>query len=317
MTMLFDSRGMSADTRAQRIVESLAKVKVPVALDVPTGQQPVLLARFDDIGSLRICSLRSNVTQVNRSARMTGDDFEPSVFLALQKSGTSIVVQDGRETVLRPGELVLFDTTAPFTLLDEIGIRQFQIRIPLRALGVPVHLLRAVSAQSLSPEHPIADLAWAYFHRMSSHPALFSGQPGDAINAPSIELIRAMVATHLDSTTLLRESMHETLSLRIMEFVRAHLGDPDLSATVIASEHHISVRHLYGLLAARGISLGTWIRTERLQRCHAELARNDPGGPTVAAIARRWGFTDASSFGRQFRAEYGMTPRDWRRFNAR
>jgi AraC-like DNA-binding protein len=32
-------------------------------------------------------------------------------------------------------------------------------------------------------------------------------------------------------------------------------------------------------------------------------------------VARRWGFTDASSFARMFRATFGMSPREWRETN--
>jgi AraC-like DNA-binding protein len=35
------------------------------------------------------------------------------------------------------------------------------------------------------------------------------------------------------------------------------------------------------------------------------------------AIARRWGFTDASNFTRIFRATFDMSPREWREINRR
>jgi helix-turn-helix protein len=78
------------------------------------------------------------------------------------------------------------------------------------------------------------------------------------------------------------------------------------------SGHHISVRHLYNVLAAGGISLGDWIRERRLQACRDDLADASSRDLTIAAIARRWGFRDASNFGRLFRAESGLTPREWR-----
>jgi AraC-like DNA-binding protein len=315
MTVILDSRQIAANDRAEGVREAIARLKVPVAIDFPAGPVPLVRGAFTDLGGLRICSVRSNATRVDRSERMTRDGADPNVFLALQKSGSSIVVQDGREAVLRPGDLAVFDSTAPFTLLDDGGIRQWQIRIPIAQLGLPVHLLRSVSAIRLSPDHPVADLAAAYFHRMASRPEMFTQQGAETLSGPSIELVRALISTHVDASATLRESMQETLPLRIMEFVRSRLGDPDLGAARIAAEHHISVRHLYNVLAASGISLGAWIRSERLERCRADFARADAAGATIAAIARRWGFADASSFGRQFRAAYGLTPREWRELN--
>jgi transcriptional regulator GlxA family with amidase domain len=35
----------------------------------------------------------------------------------------------------------------------------------------------------------------------------------------------------------------------------------------------------------------------------------------IAAVARRWGFSDASSSVRMFRTSYGLAPREWREQN--
>jgi AraC-like DNA-binding protein len=73
-----------------------------------------------------------------------------------------------------------------------------------------------------------------------------------------------------------------------------------------------SVRHLCNVLGEGGVSLGEWIRARRLEECRNALAH--PAGQFIAItnLARQWGFRDASSFGRSFRAAYGMSPREWR-----
>ena len=93
-----------------------------------------------------------------------------------------------------------------------------------------------------------------------------------------------------------------------------HLHEPGLNAAQIAAAHHISVRHLYNVLAHSDISLGDWIRTQRLEACRDELRRDSSRHLTIAAIAHRWGFRDTSSFGRVFRSAYGLTPSQWRSF---
>ncbi|MEU9380167.1 helix-turn-helix domain-containing protein [Streptomyces sp. NPDC048279] len=127
---------------------------------------------------------------------------------------------------------------------------------------------------------------------------------------PSIELIRVVIATHLRADELAAEPMAATLQMRILEYARRHLHDPGLSAEQIAAAHHISVRYLYKVLATSGISLADWIRTRRLEACRQALA--DDAAVAVGAVARRHGFSDLSSFSRTFRAEYGMSPSEWR-----
>jgi AraC-like DNA-binding protein len=311
VTVVLDSARIPASDRDAAVREAVARMKVPLDIEFPAGVGPVVRGAFTDLGSLRICSCRSNATRIARTAQLVRDDFEPSLFLGLQKSGSSLVVQDGREAILRPGDLVLFTTTAPFTVVDTGGIRQYLIRLPIDRLALPEGLLRQVSAVRLSPGHPVADLAAAYFRRMASRPDLFEHPGAVAVSQPSIDLIRALVTTHLDATALAREAAQATLGLRVLEYVRSHLGDPDLDAARIAAEHYISVRHLYNVLAQMGVSLGAWIRTQRLENCRADLARPSETA-TIAAVAHRWGFGDASSFGRLFRTAYGLSPREWR-----
>ncbi len=51
------------------------------------------------------------------------------MFVGLQVTGSSMVVQDGREAVLRPGDMAPYDTTRPYTLVNENGIHQHFFRI--------------------------------------------------------------------------------------------------------------------------------------------------------------------------------------------
>jgi AraC-like DNA-binding protein len=233
--------------------------------------------------------------------------------LGLQISGSSLVVQDGREATVRPGDLVLYRSTAPYTIIDGDGYRQHQLRIPQHELAIPSEVLQMVTATRLSPGHPVSDLASAYFQRLISQQRALSEARAQIVSQPSLELIRAVISTHLDTDSLkTRESHHATLLLRVLEYTRTHLGEPTLNAAQIATEHHVSVRHLYNVLAAGGISLGDWIRQQRLEACRTELNRPHAQDVTIASVAQRWGFRDASNFGRAFRAEYGLSPSEWR-----
>jgi AraC-like DNA-binding protein len=155
-------------------------------------------------------------------------------------------------------------------------------------------------------------LASAYFSRLSEDTDLGDGFSAESLAHPSIELVRAVVATELCDPCLGRGPMEDTLCLRIVEFLRAHLAEYDLSAVRIAEAHHISVRHLYGVLSKAGISLGDWIRAHRLEECRKDLARPGSRNITIASIAGRWGFIDAAHFSRVFREAYGLTPKEWR-----
>jgi AraC-like DNA-binding protein len=315
VTVVFDARQIPEADRLEvtraTVAQSYAAVEMEFAADLgPMAAHFVLT----ELGDLALCSSVSTAVKLHRTAALARDGSTPSIFLALQMTGSSVVVQREREVVLRPGELVVYDSTMPFVISDAAGMRQHKFRIPLDRMALPADVIRQICAVTLCPGHPIAELAAAYFYRFASRPASFERAGGEVVSEPSIELLRAVITTHLDAVELGKESLHVTLFARIMEYVRTHLRDPDLGANQIAAEHHISVRQLYKILAAEGVSLGDWIRTHRLAECHKEIGT--PGSLTpLAVVARRWGFTDASSFARIFRAAYGTSPREWRDMN--
>jgi AraC-like DNA-binding protein len=317
VTVVFDARQIREADRAEAVRAAVAKSLVPVEIDFAADRGPAAAhLAVTDSGDFTVCSVTSTAVKVHRTAALARDDLPPSLFMGLQMTGSCVVVQHGREAILRRGDLVIYDSINPWVIADGDGIRQHKFRIPLDRLALPADVIRQVCAVSLSPGHPITDLAVTYFHRLALRPAVFDRPGGEVVSQPSIELLRAVITTHLDAVELGKESLHATRFVRIMEYVRTHLREPDLSAGRIAAEHHISVRQLYRTLAAEGISLGDWIRARRLEGCRKDIASTGFGDP-ISAVARRWGFIDASSFARMFRAAFGMSPREWREISRR
>jgi AraC-like DNA-binding protein len=72
---------------------------------------------------------------------------------------------------------------------------------------------------------------------------------------------------------------------------------------------HTSTRALQqGFDRHLGMSPMTYLRRVRLRHAHQELLAADPTAATVAAIAKRWGFTNPGRFAAAHAARYGETP---------
>jgi AraC-like DNA-binding protein len=315
MPFFLNTSAVEEVDRAEFVHEALAVTMVPIELHWPQQRRGVVAQGvITDLGDLTVCSGRTSAFKVERTRALARDAMEPSIFVNVQLTGSSMVIQGDREAVLHPGGLVIYDSTAPYTLLNDTGMTGEFFRIPHSALALPHNMIREACAVSLSPGHPLTALTNDYLRRLAADPRLFTAPNSDLVGRPTIEMVRAVIATHLKAREFAAEPLAATLQLRILEYARGHLNDPDLCAEQIAAAHYISVRYFYKLLAESGISLGDWIRTRRLEACRQELATSSLGsaGPIIAAVARRHGFSNMSSFSRAFRAEYGLSPREWR-----
>lgn len=93
----------------------------------------------------------------------------------------------------------------------------------------------------------------------------------------------------------------------LLEWIQAHLHTP-ITPTELSRRSAYSQRNLQYLFQRRfGCSPMQWVKRQRLSSVRADLLRAQPG-ETVAAIARRHGFVQMSSFAASFRESYGITP---------
>jgi AraC-like DNA-binding protein len=312
VTVQFDARRFRADDREEVLRNLTSRTFAPLEIEHMADRGPAAAnVAITDLTDLRVWSVTSTAVKVHYKA-LPGDDLKPSLFFGLQITGSCGVVQRDREISLRPGDLAVWDSTTPFIFADANGISQHKFRIPLDRIALPVDVIRQISATQLCPGHPISDMTVAYFRRLAARPGAFDRPGGDLVSQPGIDLLRAVITTHLDAVDLGKEALQATLAVRIMEYVQMHLREADLDASRIATEHHISVRQLYRILAAEGISLGDWIRTRRLEGVRRDLALPFLKDP-ISEVSQRWGFTNDSSFARMFRANFGVSPSEWRR----
>jgi AraC-like DNA-binding protein len=265
-----------------------------------------------NLGSLGVLSILSTGATVRRTQKLVKDDKEAVMFLGLQISGTSVVIQDGRQAFLHAGEFVLYDTTSPYTLLFDGGIDKHFLRIPRAELALPDAVIRAATAVTFGAGHPVAGLAATYLAHLLENHELREGRFAESVAQPTVELIRAVISIRTSDAGISAEPLYTSLPVRIMEYLREHLADADLSADTIARAHNISVRHLYATLAKSDISLGDWIRAHRLEECRRALGRPASHGTTITALAAQWGFADGAHFSRLFKEAYGLSPREWR-----
>ncbi|MGV9580520.1 AraC-like ligand-binding domain-containing protein [Streptomyces sp. NPDC003509] len=316
MTSVLDTSFVPQQEREEAIRTALWESFVRVDVDHHRPAQDISVhMELGAVGPIRICSARSTAVSVRRTPRLARQDEEPVVFVGLQMSGTSVIEQHGRQSVLRPGTLAVYESIVPYTLHFDEALDHHFLRFPRSALALPDRALRDVAATPLGPDNPLARLAFSYFSELAVSDDTRDGPYAEAIVQPSVELLRAAVTSQLDASRPKRSAPQTSLARRIIQYADGHLADPGLSATAIAAAHDISVRHLYSVLARSGITLGAWVRSRRLAECRRELA--GPGGRTrtIAGIARSWGFMDPAHFSKAFKQAYGVTPRAWRDLN--
>lgn len=148
----------------------------------------------------------------------------------------------------------------------------------------------------------IADLAQRLFV-LSSDDNAVAGQ-GLTMLA---DLMRTSLAACMETGKLMPRAQGRMGA--IMWFVARHLEKPGLSAQDAAANLKCSVRTIYKACAAYGTTFNAMVMETRLVSAQYQLMRSDE---RVSEIAYGVGFASLSHFSRQFRARFGVPPKDMR-----
>jgi AraC-like DNA-binding protein len=176
--------------------------------------------------------------------------------------------------------------------------------IPKRVLARDADRLCRFTAVALRPDAGVAAVVGPFLRSVAD--GLLDGRvtEGDtSVGDGIVELIRGLYGDRAP-----RASRRARMLAEVQAAIEARLHDPRLSPASIAGEQFISVRALHKLFAAEGLTVGSFIRERRLERCRRDLADPALAEETVAAIATGWGFRNHAHFSRLYRAAYGRAP---------
>ncbi|QKJ18960.1 helix-turn-helix transcriptional regulator [Microbacterium hominis] len=230
--------------------------------------------------------------------------------LILQMSPQAVTTEQlGHQVTSKRGSMVAMWSLDPLQTSVTSPARITAITLPLGDVALPHRMLRELMGRDLGAA-PFAAAVSAYLAQLAQ--ADLTVLESDAVAAPTTDLIRLLLNSAAGDEMSARRPLGDTIGARIMLYVSAHLNDPDLTAEGVASRFSISRRYLYVILNRMGISLGDWLRSERLTLAASMLRDPSQWHVPVSQIAQHVGFIDHSSFSRAFREHYGCTPTEWR-----
>ncbi|WP_225802581.1 helix-turn-helix domain-containing protein [Streptomyces sp. NK15101] len=292
--------------------DAVSRTLVPMTI-APRGDGPFDgRIATDRLGYLQVSTVEADAERVSRTPALIARSSEALVAVGVQMSGTATFVQDGRRAEVGEGDLVVYDTTRPYSFDYPQRFATHVFQLPRRTLGVPDDDIRRVTGSAIGTGDGFGAMLLPFLATLASSPA--EGYPPAVANRLAgnvVDLLATLIAerAHPGGTDADGRSH---LVLRVVDHINRNLGDPDLSPERIAREHRISVRYLHRLFEGEGTTVGRLIRQRRLEECSRELARRGRTAPTVSAVAQRWGFVNPAHFSRTFRAAYGVSPREWR-----
>ncbi|OMH34098.1 helix-turn-helix domain-containing protein [Tersicoccus sp. Bi-70] len=263
-----------------------------------------------DVGLMRV---EAGPHTVRRTPGLVASAPAANYKLNLQLSGHGLLLQDGRETVLRPGDLAIYDTERPYTLTFDGDFETLVLMFPHKLLGLAAEDVRQVTAVRMDAGQRLGRAVAPFLNQIAAMLPELEGPVGQRLALNVVDLVGTVLTDEFYSRAGQGLDDNARAVRRIQHYIDVHLPDPALDPGTVAAAHFISTRTLHKQFAATGHTVAGWIRERRLERCRRDLVDPLHADVPVGVIGGRWGLPDASHFSRLFRTAYGVSPAQYRR----
>ncbi len=259
-----------------------------------------------------IIEVESVAQQASHSQRHIRRAADAWIMLVMQTAGPAVLRQEGRTAALGEGDMVLFDSTRPYDFRFERPFRQLVMKIPHHRLATRLPPPSLWLGRALRASSPLGKVLAAHVTVMSNEIGGVDPAVRPGLVDRTIDLVAFTFAGLQSDLGDAASTARRVLLLRATQYIDAHVENPNLAPSHVAAALGISVGYLHRLFQSAETSISGYMREYRLARCREALGSPLHAGEHVTEIALRWGFNDLPHFSRAFRAQYGMSPRDYR-----
>jgi AraC-like DNA-binding protein len=264
---------------------------------------PITLFKYQACGVKRIVR---NIQHIRENGI---DDF----IIGLPLDASVNVSQGGLSLTVEPGSFTFLTTLKPFEATCRSEINEFIVRIPGSMLR------RYVPHMDICCDLPIkirpgasALMATLFDHAHRNAKFLDEGQ-ARWLGFQMMESIAKVAdeAPELRDFDVgrLRDSSYTRVIQRAMDFIQSNLSDPQLTTKRVAEHCRVSIRYLHSAFESRSLTVGGYIREERLLHCQVALKNPLLKYKSVLDIAMNWGFGSHGSFSSAYKKRFHLSPR--------
>jgi AraC-like DNA-binding protein len=240
-------------------------------------------------------------------------DGNDDISLIIQKTGSRIGSQLGREAATQPGGGLCVSDADVGTALIPGDARHTIVGLPRKLMMAMVPGIEDAVMRPLPPDVGALRLLVRYLGIIENDHALRTPEFGMLAATHIQDLCALAIGATRDATEIAKGRSLPAARLRVLKAdIAQSLGSGHISAGMLATRHGVSPRYIRKLFEGEGTTLSRFVLNRRLALVHRLLTDPRQRHRPIGVLAFEAGFGDLSTFNREFRRHYGATPSDVR-----
>ena len=292
--------------------DSVCQHFVPLEIEKQSSGAFYNTAANETLGCIEISELITSAQRVRRTRALAERSDQAQYKFSVQLSGRSQIAQDGRTTILDPGDWGFYDTSRPYEIFVDADAHFLILQTPALTLASWESKMKSRVATRYGSRDGIARIAMDALRSLVAQGTALAPDEAFNVSTTVLQLFALSISSRIEDNDLSRQDEVRQGQLRlILQYIHQNLHDSELNATLLAQRFRISRRYLYKLFSTRQLSPADYILSARLERCR-ELLADASCARQIGELAHTHGFADASVLSHAFRRRYGVSPSDWR-----
>ncbi|WP_159104034.1 helix-turn-helix domain-containing protein [Rhodopseudomonas sp. B29] len=267
----------------------------------------------DLVDTVNVCRLVTDEHIVLRShqeiSRMPRDCY----FVNMQIEGDVHVRHLGKQVQIRPSQFYVVDSAEPYELIYRRPggrVRTFSFRIPKALLAPQLASAHRTMGVAVTQDTAIGALAIDFLKSLALQSGSIPAAAHPTTARMAVDLVALALGPREPQFAPLQQSKRKAMLDSIVTYIDHNCAEAELSIDVVCRRFGLSPRTLHRLFESEGLTFSRLTTSRRLSKC-AEAIRARPDTP-ISTIAFANGFNDLSSFNRQFRRHFDLTPSEYR-----
>jgi AraC-like DNA-binding protein len=278
----------------------------------PVSERFSCKARFCWFPGLGISDVAGSAVRASWTHMMAETETAPGLVLVINLAGAVSLSHLGRHASVPAGNSILF-SAADASRMERTTSHFVLIAVPHSVLAPMLSNLDAM-LMSVTPNtiEPLRLLP-GYIDLLIKDPVLMRTAE---LRRLAVQHVHDLVAMALGATCDAAEiAAGRGLRAARMRAIKADIAqnlEGNVTAAALSLRHRVSPRYIRKLFESENTSLSQFVLAQRLTRVHRLLTEPRYDDRNISHLAFAAGFGDLSTFNREFRRRFGVTPSDVR-----
>jgi AraC-like DNA-binding protein/CheY-like chemotaxis protein len=187
------------------------------------------------------------------------------------------------------------------------SLRKRSLLLPRAALAAAGSGLNIPRSLALGPDRPLVSIFHTFLDQVWTGLPNMTAAETEAARTALIALIAGIIRS--EGVGVNDQSALPALRAQLDRSIAERLRHGPVRLEDLAAEHRVSTRTIHRAFALTGDTMKSVVRAQRLAAVRQDLLNTNL---TIASIAHRWNYYDASHLGREFRDVFGVSAGEYR-----